>query len=118
MAEGSWTLSCTSSKGLSFHSSNGLSEIQTKNKVTEIEIENYDLGFSNSKNKVRWIASPKIISETAENSCNSDQATTIFSQKAEITLNGKTSIVDVICTDSVITSSGASAEENLCTEEF
>ena len=118
MAEGSWNLNCISSKGISFSSSNGLSEIQTKNKVSEIEIQNYDLGFSDSKNKVKWIGSPVIISETFENSCNSDQATTIFNQKVEITLNGKTSIVEVMCTDSVITSSGVSAEENQCIEEF
>lgn len=118
MAEGSWNLNCISSKGVSFNSSNGLSEIHIKNKVSEIEIQNYDLGFSDSKNKVKWIGSPVIISETIENSCNSDQATTIFNQKVKITLNGKTSIVEVMCTDSVITSSGLSAEENLCIEEF
>lgn len=117
-AEGSWELNCVGPKGISFSSSNGLSEIQSKNKVSEIEIEKYDVGFSSSQNSVKWIGSPKIISETIENDCNSDHATTIFSQKVKITLNGKSSVIEVMCTDSVSTSSGISAEENSCSEQL
>ena len=121
-AEGSWNLSCVSDKGISLNTSNGLSEILynvplSESSLTareEIEVENYNLGLTEALVQLKWIGSPEILSESSENLCSQDQATTIFKQKANIVRNGKIeSTIDLVCTDSIITSSGAEANECL-----
>lgn len=123
-AEGSWNLSCVSDKGISLNSSNGLSEIEYKINlaessviaIEEVEVENYDLGLTEAHVQLKWVGSPSILSESSENICSADQATTIFKQKANIVRAGKIiNTVDMVCTDSVITSSGAEAGE--CSDE-
>lgn len=120
-AGGSWKITCTSDKGVSFYSDNGMSEIQLTSidqngSITKsthsVDIENYELGLEKSAASVKWIGKQKIMSERYENSCNSDQINTSFEQKVEIKgLQKKAQIVDVVCREEIITSSGAITDE-------
>lgn len=112
-AEGSWKLNCVSDKGVTISSENGDSSIRSSKKSEAIAIENYDLGFSDTSTKLKWIGSPVVVSETSENSCNTDHVITTFKQKANITRNGKTTLVNLVCTDSVITSAGSESSDCL-----
>lgn len=121
-AEGSWNLNCVSDKGISLNTSNGLSEISYNVPLAQssliaredIVVENYDLGLSDAHVQLKWIGEASILSESSENLCSADQATTIFKQKANIVRDGKiVSMEEFVCTDSVITSSGAEANECL-----
>lgn len=114
-AGGSWKLNCTSDTGISFSSDNGLGQITYLSENTEASIENYDLGLSSGITSIAWLGSQKILSEKYENSCNSDVASTIFEQTAEIkSADGfTTSIVSVICREDIQTNATAIDDECL-----
>lgn len=114
-AGGSWKLNCTSDTGISFSSDNGLGQITYLTENLDASIENYDLGLSSGVPTVSWLGSQKILSEKYENSCNSDVASTIFEQTAEIkSADGLTSsTVNVICREDIQTNSTAVDDECL-----
>ncbi len=120
-AGGSWKITCTSDKGVSFYSDNGMSEIQFTfldqngsiiKSAQNVDIENYELGLDKAVVNVKWIGKQKVMSERYENSCNSDQIHTTFEQKVEIKgAHKKAMIVDVVCREEIITSASAVTDE-------
>ncbi len=125
-AAGSWKISCTSDSGISFYSDNGQAEIlfssvneegTMSSSTSEVEIENFDLGFDQKDIKVLWTGKQSIMEDRYENSCRVDYISTVFSQQVEIkdTKKNTNQIVNVVCREEIITGSGS--EEQDCSLE-
>ncbi len=125
-AAGSWKISCASESGISFYNDNGQAEIQFTsvdaegsivNSSQDVEIENYDLGFDKKDITVSWLGKQSILEDRYENTCNSDQVLTVFSQEVEIkdTKKNTSQIVSVVCREEIITGSGS--DQHGCSEE-